>query len=351
DVIQLSSNLKISPFTENGVMLIVARRFEIGEGCHISIDYKKFFRIVVYTMEMPHELKIITRDQTIPFIIDNSNIGKCLTLCDEEGQRDEDIDTFDSAILKKDSFFKIIQFSLQIATALFYEESKTEIVESILSWIIKLTKSQFKQYTELYYQALSIFTQLKISKKRRESKASFVLLLNKEIYKDRIKNFLRFAISYEDKYNNVLVENYTHEIKKKEFETLLKDCNDMTRMHKHLKGIEETRYNSSLKLRKNEENKLRNKIHDVKEKLETVGVGKIVVQPGGIVSFIETIEKISSSINDALNAAEAKIEDINNDLKSNFKKAESLNNEVEKGEESIQSLDIRTLETILETED
>ncbi|CAG8518225.1 33640_t:CDS:2, partial [Gigaspora margarita] len=245
-----------------------------------------------------------------------------------------------------------------------------------------------------------------ISKERRESKASFVPLLNKEIYKDRIENFLRFAISYEDKYNNVLDEKYTNEMKKTEFETLLKDCNDMTRMHEHLKGIEEARYNSSLKLRKNEENELKNKIYNVKEKSEgfkngieewkqqqeieaqkkmvaaifdlAVGVGKIVVQPGGIVGFIETIEKTSSSISDALNAAEAvkgvidiidmknnesvkqlkdvhdnvkKIEDINNDLKNNIKKAESLNSEAQKGEESIQSLDINKLEIMLETED
>ncbi|CAG8839581.1 5007_t:CDS:2, partial [Racocetra persica] len=109
-----------------------------------------------------------------------------------------------------------------------------------------------------------------------------------------------------------------------------------------------------------------------------VGVGKIVVQPGGIVGFIETIEKTSSSINDALNAADAvkgvidiidmknhesvkqlkevndnikKIEDIKNDLKSHFKEADSITSEVEKGQESIQSLNISKLANMLETED
>ncbi|CAG8840367.1 36120_t:CDS:2 [Racocetra persica] len=184
-------------------------------------------------------------------------------------QKYEDIDTFDNVILKRDPFFKILRFSLQIATALFYDESKTEIIESILSWIIKITKTQSEPYSELYHQALSILTQLNILKKRRECEISFIPLLNKEIYKERIENFIKFAIPYEDKYNNVLDGKYTNDLKKTEFETLLKDCNDMTRVHEHLKGIEQARYESSLKLRINEENELKNKIDEVKEKSES----------------------------------------------------------------------------------
>ncbi|CAG8667175.1 2217_t:CDS:2 [Cetraspora pellucida] len=403
DIIRLSNNLKIPSSAENGVMLIVARRFEIEKEYHISVDYKNYFRIVVYAMEMPFELKIILKNQTITFKITDSNIGKCLTLYGSE-QKFVDIDIFDNVILKRDPFFKILRFSLQIATALFYDEAKTEIIESILSWIIKITKSQSEPYSELYHQALSILTQLNISKKRRESKFSFIPLLNKEIYKERIENFINFAISYEDKYNNVLDGKYTNDLKKTEFETLLKDCNDMTRVHEHLKGIEEARYKSSLKLRINEEIEL--KAYEVKETSESfkngieewkklqeieartnmvaaifdlaVGVGKIVVQPGGIVGFIETIEKTSSSINDALNAADAvkgvidiidmknneyvkqlkdvnnniqKIEDIKNELKSHFIKADNLTSEVEKEQESIQTLNISKLAAMLETED
>ncbi|CAG8450021.1 5725_t:CDS:2 [Scutellospora calospora] len=406
DVIQLSKNLKIPPLIAGGVILIVARRLEIEKECHISVDYKKSFRIVVFAMEMPSELKIISKDQTFTFKINYSNIGKCLTLHDEKDPEYKDIDTFDNVILKKEPFIKILRFSLLIATTLFYEESKIKTTQSILSWIIKLTKSQTEPYSELYLQALSIFTQLKILEERRESKISFIPLLSKEIYKERIKEFINFAISYENKYNNIIDRMRENNLKETELKALLKDCNDMTRMHVHLKGVEKARYDSSHKLRINEESELENKIHDVDEKSENfrngieewkhqqeidaqkkmivaifdlaIGVGKIVVQPGGIVSFIETIEKTSSSINDALNAADAikgvidiidmknnesvkklknvndnieKIKEINNDLKTNFKKADNLNNEVKKGQESIQSLDINTLATMLETED
>ncbi|CAG8849621.1 28901_t:CDS:1, partial [Racocetra persica] len=164
----LSNTLEIPHLDGSGVILIAARRVEIKPGCQIIVNYKKFFRIVIYTEEMTSELEIIAKNQlknddSSKFIIkklkDDKCVGKLLTIRDGKSPEYKDIYIFDNIILKNHSFLKIVRYSLLIASVLFYD--KPEITRSILYWISKITKSQSEtkeqsKIKELYYQALSM---------------------------------------------------------------------------------------------------------------------------------------------------------------------------------------------------
>ncbi|CAG8786864.1 11806_t:CDS:1, partial [Racocetra fulgida] len=82
DVIQLSNILEIPLLNDGGAILIVARRIEIEPKCKIIVNYKKSFRIVIYSIEMTSELEIIANNDSYKFEIkDSKNVGKLLTIC------------------------------------------------------------------------------------------------------------------------------------------------------------------------------------------------------------------------------------------------------------------------------
>ncbi|CAG8848233.1 416_t:CDS:2, partial [Racocetra persica] len=101
-----------------------------------------------------------------------------------------------------------------------------------------------------------------------------------------------------------------------------------------------------------------------------IRIGTIVIRPDGIVNIIESIEKTSISVQDALNASDKvkafidenkdlsdikdkieTIQKIEEDLKNNCNKAKDLNNSVITEQKRIESLDVDELAQILKTED
>ncbi|RIB27955.1 hypothetical protein C2G38_2159281 [Gigaspora rosea] len=413
DVIKLSRDLELPHMVGCSVILIAARRIEIEPGCQILINYKESFRIVVYTLEMPSELTIIAKNQlenseagSFKLKIDtpNKQIGKLLSIQKGKNPEYKDISTFeDSKIfkIKEGSFLKMLRFSLQIACALFYDEP--EITQSILTWIINITRLP-PGVDELYNQALPILIQFNILDERRKSEIAFIPLLDKTLYENCIDEFVKSAQFYENEYMNILDKKDNTNQKKAEFGMLLKDCNDITKVHEHLEESEYNRYKSALKLmtklgkelmdKKDIVNKTlvdfkegnhvweQEKIFEAQKKMAiavidlTLSIGKIIAYPGGIISFVENIKKNSNSIKDALVAVNSvkgivekiddvteikliknvndnieKIKQINKDLTSNLSNVEDLNDDVEKKKGKIESLDINTLAKILETED
>ncbi|CAG8618023.1 31986_t:CDS:2 [Gigaspora margarita] len=400
NIIQLSSDLTIPPLNGGGVILIAARRIEIKQGCKITVNYKKSFRIVIYAREMTSELEIIAINQLknesnlLKFDSniskDNKTVGKSLTIRDDKNPENKDLYIFDSFILENNSFLKMVRYSLLIASVLFYDEP--EITRSILSWICKITESQS---CELHHQALSIFVQLDISEERRKNEISFIPLLDKEFYKKGIDEFMKSVEYYENKYMQFLTKRHAITQEKTESKVSLENSNDETTLNVHLEKIEHERYDSASKLMKKIEDELKNKKNDVsnacksfKDGIEewkqqkiheaekemliavfslAVRVGTIVIRPDGIVDIIKTIEKTSFSIQDALNAADKvkefveknkdikdklqKIKQIDEDLKSNYNMADDLNNNMMTEQERIESLDVNELAQVLKTED
>ncbi|CAG8802779.1 3029_t:CDS:2, partial [Cetraspora pellucida] len=107
-----------------------------------------------------------------------------------------------------------------------------------------------------------------------------------------------------------------------------------------------------------------------------LSIGKIVTCPGGIISFVENVEKTSNSIKESLIAVNSvkeimgkineaneiniienvndnikKIKQINEDLKGNLSNVEDLTDIVEKRKGKIESLDVNALAKMLETKD
>ncbi|CAG8830103.1 7505_t:CDS:2, partial [Racocetra persica] len=173
DVVQLSNTLEIPLLNDGGAILIVARRIEIKPKCKIIVNYKKSFRIVIYTIEMTSELEIIANNDSYKFEIkDSKNVGKILTICNGKSPEYKDIRIFDNIILKNNTFLKILQYTLNIAIALFYDN--LGITRPILSWIIRITRQSEREETkELYYYALTILTKLNTIDNRKENNIKF----------------------------------------------------------------------------------------------------------------------------------------------------------------------------------
>ncbi|CAG8591642.1 6149_t:CDS:2 [Dentiscutata heterogama] len=408
---ELSNTLEIPLLDGSYVILIAARRVEIEPGCQITVNYKKSFRIVIYTEEITSELEIIAKnhlkvDDSSKFIINKAKndkcVGKLLTIRDGKNPEYKDIYIFDNTILKNHSFLKILRYSVLIASVLFYD--KPEITRSILSWICKINESYFdtkqletkelSKLKELYYQALSMLVQLDIFKERENNEISFVPLLNKQFYKDGIKEFMESIKYYEDKYVQFLNKSEDIDRKKIESKVLLENSNDNTSLYNHLKNIEYERYDSASKLVKKIEEELEVKKNNVdsackhfKEELEkwknqkiheaqlhmviavfdlAVRIGTIVIRPDGIVSIIETIKETSISVQDALDAGDKvkafieenndigdkiqRIKEIGEDLEKNYADAKDLNEVITK-QKRVESLDVNELAQILKTED
>ncbi|CAG8519851.1 5358_t:CDS:2 [Dentiscutata erythropus] len=345
NIIQLSRDLTIPPLNEGGVILIAARRIEIKQGCKITVNYKKYFRTVIYAKEMTSELEIVAINQLnnkknllkfdADISKDNKTFGKSLTIGDAEKSEEKDLRIFDNIILNNHSFLKMVRYSLFIASVLFYDEP--EITRSILSWICKITESQSdesddQQSDDLHHQALSIIVQLDISEERRKSEVSFIPLLDKKFYKKGIDEFMKSVGYYEKKYTQFLTKRDAVAQKKTESKVSLENYNDETALSKHLEEIERGRYFSALELTKKIEDDLEDKknhvssackvfkdgieewkqekMHEAQKELLiavftlAVRVGTIVIRPDGIVDIIKTIEKTSISIQGALNTTD-----------------------------------------------
>ncbi|CAG8469800.1 12714_t:CDS:2 [Gigaspora rosea] len=80
DVVQLLKTFEIPLLNDSCAILIVARRIEIELKCQIIINYKKFFRIIIYIAKMSSELEIIANNISNKFEIkDSEKFGKILT--------------------------------------------------------------------------------------------------------------------------------------------------------------------------------------------------------------------------------------------------------------------------------
>ncbi|CAG8571822.1 21987_t:CDS:2, partial [Gigaspora rosea] len=186
DVIQLSNDLEISTLEGDCIILIVARRVEIKPRC------------LNVCMKSTNIIKL--------FKVNSQDIGGSLSLHKGEFSN---IKIFDTKILQKEPFNKILQFSLQIACALFYDEPK--VAQSIFIWIDKITKH----------------SQSKEAKDQR----SFVPLLDKKQFYERIREFMMTAEAYEKSYTKVLNNKNTNKMEIERLELLLSNCNNLTKSH------------------------------------------------------------------------------------------------------------------------
>ncbi|CAG8760717.1 7289_t:CDS:2, partial [Gigaspora rosea] len=402
DVVQLSNTLEISPLNGSGAILIVARRIEIGPKCQIIINYKKFFRIIIYAAEITSGLEIIANNDSYKIEInDSKNVGKLLTIYDGKSPEYEDIHTFDNIILKNDSFFKILRYSLNIATALFYDDPR--ITRSILSWIVRITReSDLEETKDLYYHALTIFTKLNTIDEKKKNNIQFVPLLDMHIYKERIGEYMKFVKRYEEECRQILNDEQKIEML---FASLM-DHSDSAKMHRDLNEGRKLRYESACELMNKIESELHEKrkyaesaFHGFKDGIKnwldqqkyeaqkkliiaiielSLGIGKIVVQPGGVFSFGETIKKVADSFQEALDGVDLekileitadsdvkeklaqvndlndhvdKIKQIKNELENDFNSVSNLNSNLKKEHGIIESLDIDALAKNLETID
>ncbi|CAG8693807.1 11986_t:CDS:2, partial [Racocetra persica] len=412
DVVQLANTLEITSLNGGGAILIVARRIEIGPKCQLIINYNKSFRIIIYAIEMTSKLEIVAKNQlnnnvnTFKFDIndskDNKNVGKSLNIFSDKSPEYKDLYIFDKVILKNYLFLKLLRYSLLIANILFYDEPT--ITRSILSWIYKITELQsgiseeeesYQTISELYHKALSMLVQLDTYEERRKNEISFIPLLDKQFYKTGVDEFMKYVKFYENKYTQVLKKKDEIDEKRTESELLLENSNDKTALYEHLEKIEYQRHVSASKLLEKMENELTDKKNEVNNACEyfkdgiekwklqkirdaqiemlkavinlAVRVGTIIIRPDGIVNIIETIEKTSISVQDALNAADKvkefvndnkdisenieEIKQIDENLQTNYNIAEGLNNNVTTEQEKISSLNVDGLARILKEED
>ncbi|CAG8731995.1 3329_t:CDS:2, partial [Racocetra fulgida] len=344
DVVQLSDNLEIQMLGSHGIILIVARLFEIKHGCQISIKYKEEnnFQLLIYTMEMPSELIIKNEDKNpLTFKINSPNIGGLISLHSDEFK---DIPDFASIILQKKPFSKILRFSLQIAIALFYDNRK--VTRSILTWIIKINEQlkdneekEFEMTKKLYYRALRMLDHLNAFIEREKSEFTFVPRLNMENYKNHICQLLKFAKDYENEYKNVLKHEYNNKQKIKKLNYKLLDHNDITKMHEILKEKEK---NALEEFKEGIDNWLKERKHAAQKELFlaildlSVSVGKVVIQPGGVLNFVDTVKKVSKSVQDVIE--HINIENIkalfkitnDDEVKKELEQANDINNKADK---------------------
>ncbi|CAG8704314.1 45152_t:CDS:2, partial [Gigaspora margarita] len=326
DVVQLSKTFEIPLANDSCAILIVARRIEIEPKCQIIINYKKFFRIIIYTMEISSELEIIANYDSYKFEIkDSESIGKLLTICNGKSPEFKDICTFDNIILKNNSFFKILQYSLNIAIALFYDNPG--ITRSILSWIRKITRhSECEELNELYDYASTIVTKLNAIDKRKNDNILFVPPLDKRIYRERMDEFMKFAKDYEEKLTQILNDNGQ---KLELLDATLENYDDKVKKYDYLNEERKTRYYSALKLMNKIENELQVKrknaeddFHNFEKRVKNwldkrrhkaqlklviavvtlaLSIGQIVSKPAcGVTSFVATIKNMDNSFHEAL---------------------------------------------------
>ncbi|CAG8653281.1 17620_t:CDS:2, partial [Cetraspora pellucida] len=350
DVVQLSENLEIRDLDECNILFIVARRIEVNPGCRIVINHEKkdTFRLVVYAKEIPFDLNVeITSIYNNKVIINKfssnheyKHIGGTLLVQSGNLKDIKHFEKFDNKIFLRKQFSKILQFSLQIACALFYDEPT--ITQSILNWIIEITaQSQLDEIKELYHHGLAISELFHIFKKRMETKRQirFVPLLDKRMYLQSIKGFIDAAKSYEDKYMELLKNIKTNEMKKCKLELLLKDCEKTTEMFQDFKSEDNKLYESTFEVMKKVESSLRERknevdnartafekgfdkwgkkiVRDAKTQIIIdivqilLNIGMLVSQPSCINSIVEIIKSVSNSIHVIFNTANDDVQKIN----------------------------------------
>ncbi|CAG8442635.1 23951_t:CDS:2 [Gigaspora rosea] len=386
DVVYLSKTLEIQLSNDSCAILIVARQFEIEPNCQIIIkNCKKFFRLIIYTAKMSSELEIIANNVSNKFEInDSENFGKILSIRNGKSPEFKDITTFDNIILKNNSFFKILQYSLNIAIALFYDNP--EITRSILFWIRKITRhSEREELKELFDHTSTIVTKLYAINKRKNDNILFVPPLDKRIYKERIDEYMKFANDYEEKLTQVLNDKQNLE----SLNVTLKNCRDKEKMHEYLNHERKDRYEKALDLMNKIENELQRRKYAEMELVVAVVelalcVGRIVYQPGNVSTFITIIGNVGNSFREALEGFDlesfdlnkimtpceatqgkeilnqideadiddeiSRIVDLSNQLKRDLKDVNKMSNSLIKDQRGIESLDFDTLTKELEND-
>ncbi|CAG8620168.1 20133_t:CDS:2, partial [Cetraspora pellucida] len=189
-------------------------------------------------------------------------------------------------------------------------------------------EKEFEMTKKLYYRALRMFDHLNAFIEREKSEFTFVPRLNMENYKNHICQLLKFAKDYENEYKNMLKHEYNNKQKIKKLNYKLLDHNDITKMHEILKEKESKRFELAHNLTKETENILQetknyteNALEEFKEGIDdwlkerkhaaqkelflaildlSFSVGKVVIQPGGVLNFVDTVKKVSKSVQDVI---------------------------------------------------
>ncbi|CAG8493578.1 369_t:CDS:2 [Racocetra fulgida] len=343
DVVQLSENLIIQDSDDFDVVLIVARRIEVNTGSQIVVNRKKNepFRLVVYAMEIPLDLNVELKsayNTVTNKILSNHNckhIGGTLLMRNGQFKDIRYFEKFDDKIFQREPFNIMLQFSLQIACALFFDEP--EITKSILTWIIEIkSQSQSAMIKELYHHGLASFELFNLFKGRMDIKdqVRFIPLLDKKQYWKYIKTFMKTAKSYEIEYMALLESRDINKIEKERLEMLLSDCNDAIQTFLHFEDEGNDLYKSAFEVMKKAERDLEKrqedvsnarialekgindwknqKQHDARMQIVTaifelsLTIGKIVIQPTSIANLGEIVKNVSNSVQNIFKDASIK---------------------------------------------
>ncbi|KAF0558416.1 hypothetical protein F8M41_009306 [Gigaspora margarita] len=296
-------------------------------------------------MELSSELKIniIKNEEKHPlkFNINSPNVGGLISLHSGEFK---DIPIFDNIILRKNPFIRILRFSLQIAIALFYDNC--EVTRSILAWIVKISEQlkgkeekEFEMVKKLYNYASRMLEQFNAFIEREKSALTLVPELNIKSYKEYLNRLIGFAKDYESQYKDTLKQERIDKQKVEKLKNKLLDHKDITEVHEFLEEVENKQFELSQNVRKEIEKD--QKLAAQKELFFAVldlslSIGKVVIQPRGVFNFVDTIKKVSESVQNVLKNMDIKgIRDLVNttedeDVKKDLELAKDLNKKMNK---------------------
>ncbi|CAG8501008.1 8178_t:CDS:2, partial [Cetraspora pellucida] len=390
-----SHNLEIKLTKNHTVILIVARRFEVKQGYQISINFEEgmHFELLIYTKYMPelfakiekkddkqYQLLIYTASEPISkheekdlqiHKINSSKIGGLISLHSEKSKEKpildfKEIPNFDSIILQRKSFIKILRFSLQIAVALSYNDTdttyndtydSTNVTQSILKWITDICEkmkdkpeNEFEMTKKLYNNAVTMQKQLKTRNDKENSNFNFVPHLKMKDYKDQMYKLWQFAESYEKRYYEIMKSESIDKQRLEELNDRLLNHKDTAEMHTFLKEAENKKLESAENLKKKTEENLQVSFEKLGTGIDTwlkeqkdsakkelffavvdlsLCIVNVVMSPGNITNAVNTAKG-------AIDAAKNVISDMNMKEIENFET--TAQDDIQKGQELFNNL-------------
>ncbi|CAG8736186.1 1302_t:CDS:2, partial [Gigaspora rosea] len=235
----------------------------------------------------------------------------------------------------------------------FMDISIFDITRSILTWIVKISEQlkdreekEFEMVKKLYHHASRMLEQLNAFIEREESEFTLVPQFDMETYEEHFNCLMKFAEDYEKQYKDILKQEHIDKQKIENLKNKLLDHKDMTEVHKYLEEVENKQFELSQNVRK-----------EIGRKL----------QPGSVLNFVDTIKKVSESVQNVLmtmdikrikdlanitkdenvkhdlelakdlNSKTEEIKKITNELKASRNKADELHNSTEKMNKELES--------------
>ncbi|MDF2000943.1 hypothetical protein [Peribacillus frigoritolerans] len=208
DVVRIPNNFSCT--LQDIQIVIRTRRVEIeSEGtAEIMFDYSEggsFARLTIYAMELSgtlYAIPIYNQSNIPPYSIELSNKG--VRLYDKEGTFTvEEI----TSVVPTTQLPKLFTSVFQVACLFF--ESRPDIAANQLNWL-KIFTAQYDGQNSLCLQSTSLLTILTANR----GDNTFIPLLDKELYRDEISDFLAAAQQFEEQYHRYLDKNLSIEDRK-----------------------------------------------------------------------------------------------------------------------------------------